>query len=127
MSTRCTINFVEGTHHVAKIYRHSDGYPDGPGVLGDMEKFFSEVERQTADTRFTDASYLAAKFVVWQAELVARRLERSDLDAKKHNLVFLGVGILTKDPSDIEYTYKVDCAKLNEKTGYPTVTYKSVR
>jgi hypothetical protein len=118
MSTRCTINFTEGGRVIAKIYRHSDGYPDTEhGVLADIAKFFADVEAQTSDTRFGDASYLAAKFVVWQAGQYARPGKPLD---------FLSLGILGKDPGDIEYTYAVECEK-REASGRPKVSHRSVR
>jgi hypothetical protein len=122
MSTRCTINFGETYkdefHNVAKIYRHSDGYPDSEyGVPACLSQFFKDVENQTMDTRFNDPSYLAAKFVVWQAGQYAR-----DSNAP---LAFSSLGVLLEDPGDIEYTYFVDCGKRDEN-GYPTVTYRGV-
>ena len=103
MSTRCTIHFkrAPSARAMAIIYRHSDGYPDGNnGVLSDLRRFFADVERQTKDTRFNNPSYLAAKFVVWQAgeNAIARPLD------------FLGVGVVATDPGDIEYRYIVTCA-----------------
>lgn len=99
MSTRCTINFMYGENEIAaKIYRHSDGYPDTEhGVPADLDRFFKDVQAQTKDTRFSDPSYLAAKYVVWQA---AQYAGDNPLD-------FLSVGVCMKDPGDIEYTYFV--------------------
>lgn len=100
MSTRCTINFGHGAPHgefqapVAKIYRHSDGYPNSEhGVLADLGRFH---EALPVDSRINDPSYLAAKFVVWQAGEFARGDDP---------LEFLSVGVLTEDPGDLEYTY----------------------
>ncbi len=95
MSTRCMINFCEGKQIAAKIYRHYDG-----GDVGeDLELFFDEVEEQCEDTRFYDAEYLAAKFVVWQASKYS----------KDKNLNFLGLGVSMEDHGDIEYIWFVDC------------------
>jgi hypothetical protein len=103
MSTRCTIHFQYNGHTEAIVYRHSDGYPGGEyGVLADLRRFFDEVEAQTNDTRFSDPPYLAAKFVVWQAE------ENSDNSDPEINLDFLGVGVVLEDPGDIEWRYFVD-------------------
>lgn len=108
MSTRCVINFCFGKQVKAKIYRHCDGYPDG--VLPDLTEFFNEVKRQTYDTRFHDPSYLAAKFVVWQAELnAATRASYYPPKCEKNNLDFLGVGIIMNNPGDIEYEYFIRC------------------
>lgn len=141
MSTRCNIHFCEGSTVVANIYRHSDGYPNTEhGVLNDLKKFFKEVQRQTKDTRFSDASYLAAKFVVWQAnENVKGATDCIDRMVKAvpdlapgyekqrpgGNLDFLSLGITNEDAGDGEYVYTVDCAK-HDKKGYPEVTHRSV-
>ena len=111
MSTRATVHFNYGKDTVAIVYRHSDGYPEGLGV--DLKEFFNEVKKQTDDPRFSDPSYLAAKFVVWQAAQYS----------KKDSLAFLGVGIVMEDPGDIEYRYFVDCNSL-EPT--PKVTIEEV-
>ncbi|MEE8615537.1 MAG: hypothetical protein V3T11_10045 [Roseateles sp.] len=115
MSTRCVINFVEGTQHAAKIYRHCDGYPDGEhGVPASLQQFFADVKKQATDTRFGDASYLAAKFVVWQADQNA-----GDSDKP---LDFISLGIITSDPGDIEFVYTVDCGRMTD--GKPTVDHR---
>lgn len=109
MSTRCVINFGFDKVPYAKVYRHSDGYPNGEyGVFANLRKFFECVKEQTKDTRFSDPSYLAAKFVVWQSGM--------------KGLDFLGVGVILENPSDIEYEYFVDCSKNIE--GYPSVRLK---
>ena len=114
MSTRCNIHFTyKDTEQVeANIYRHSDGYPDTEnGVLADLEKFFKAVGSQTADTRFSDPSYLAAKFVVWQAGEHASNGKPLD---------FISLGIMTEDASDGAYVYTVTCGNV----GRPEVTYR---
>ena len=118
MSTRCVINFCDsdGTH-VAKVYRHCDGYPGPNGVDGDMQKFFEAVQAETQDTRFDHAEYLAAKFIVWQAEQNRKYTSGKPLD-------FLSVGIITRDPGDIEYIWTVTCCADQDKSALPTVTYK---
>lgn len=108
MGTRCTINFCYPDGQVcAKVYRHSDGYPDGDsGVPADLGRFFDAVKAQTSDTRFGDPCFLAARFVVWQADQHKRSSVAVDLGAP---LDFLGVGVLMEDPGDIEYTYNLTC------------------
>ena len=96
MSTRASIHFQSDGSDVAIVYRHSDGYPEGLGE--DLKAFFAEVRIQCGhDTRFNDPSYLAAKWIVW--------------DAKQHGegLKFLSVGVLLEDPSDIAYRYILAC------------------
>lgn len=138
MSTRCVINFTHGRRIEAKIYRHSDGYPDGEtGVLADLQRFFDAVEKQcNGDNRYYDASYLAAKFVVWQAGEYANSRNMWDRETLKQRsdeeiaklaaaspLNFLSVGVIKKDPSDIEHRYFVDCNKVD---GRPAVRHEEV-
>lgn len=101
MSTRCNIHFVsaKGGDVEANIYRHCDGYPDG--VLPDLARFFAAVRAQTSDTRFDDPEYLAAKFIVWQAD--QRRNNTKGL------LDFISVAPCVVDHLDIEYVYEVAC------------------
>ena len=98
MSTRATVHFQEAGETQAIVYRHSDGYPKGLGV--DLKAFLDEVKANLTDTRFDNASYLAAKFVVWQAKRYA----------EDHYLNFLSLGIVLQDPGDIEYRYLVECS-----------------
>jgi hypothetical protein len=109
MSTRCNIHFTDRGHVLANVYRHTDGYPDGEsGVMADLARFLDDVEAQTTDTRFADPSYLAAKFVVWQAAQWAS-------DGKP--LEFLGLGVCTGDAGDGAYVYTVECG---QSSGYPS-------
>ena len=101
MSTRATIHFQHSNEQdEAIIYRHCDGYPEGLGK--DLQSFFADVQAQTKDTRFNDPSYLAAKFVVWQAGEYTKEPKRLPLD-------FLSLGAVKEDPGDIEYRYLVKC------------------
>lgn len=130
MSTRCVINFSYGTSVHAKVYRHSDGYPDTKhGVLADLEKFFTAVKKQTNDTRFGDPTYLSAKYVVWQADQNAKKytMGAKGMTYKKaQKLDFLSVGICIENPGDIEYEYNVNC-EATGANGNPVVTYREAR
>jgi len=113
MSTRCVINFCYDESPQAKVYRHSDGYPDG--ILPDIQQFFADVQTQTSDTRFGDPTYLAAKYVVWQADQYHR---------EGGMLNFTSVGVCLENPGDLEYEYFVHCSTHDK---VPTITYTSVR
>jgi hypothetical protein len=120
MSTRSTTHFIYGnkSNPVAIIYRHSDGYPEVAGV--DIHKFFDECGKLN-DSRFTDPSYLAAKYVVFLADIFNTKWNSVTGDSK---LQFLSVGVMCSDPGDIEYRYVIDCKNLI--SGRPTVTCHSV-
>jgi len=124
MSTRCIINFCSGKQIEAKVYRHHDGYPDGHnGVLHSLQRFFAQVERDTSDTRFNDPTYLAAKYVVWQARenAVSYDFSAGKPKAKRSKrLDFLGVGIVMRNPDDLAYVYRVDC-RVHDEKGRPIV------
>lgn len=118
MSTRSTTHFTDysdplGTKPVAIVYRHADGYPEGAGA--DILKFLEEVKRDVPDTRFDDPSYLAAKYVVFLARefSVDYNFGTSPVTTvpKASRLDFLSVGIMSKDPGDIEYRYTVVCGR----------------
>lgn len=104
MSTRASIHFCYHNEKkpVAIIYRHSDGYPEGLGA--DLERFINYLKKNVKDNRFSDPSYLAAKWVVWDA------LQMDSKGKATATLDFLGVGICMEDAGDIEYIYKVICA-----------------
>ena len=112
MSTRATVHFQYNGETAAIVYRHSDGYPEGLGE--DLKKFFKDVQNQTSDTRFDDPSYLAAKFVVWQAAQYARD--------KAKPLEFLSVGVILEDPGDIRYRYLLECSG-----GVPKIKIEGVK
>lgn len=113
MSTRATIWFHNkgAAKPEAIIYRHSDGYPEGLGA--DLKRFVAEVKSKLQDTRFSDPSYLAAKWVVFDAD--QHNGHYLDANETRHPLNFLSVGICRSDPGDIEYRYHVVC------DGNPTI------
>ena len=130
MSTRAVVNFRESESGskqktiVAKIYRHSDGYPDGLGK--DLKKFLKIVKTTLDDTRFGDASYLAAKWVVHDSARYNVNTDWSNggTETRKENpLDFLSVGIVTENPGDIEYEYFVDCSASNKM---PKISHKKI-
>ena len=119
MSTRSTTHFNDGDRTDAIIYRHTDGYPEAAGV--DLRRFFEAVENDTDDTRFSDPSYLAAKYVVWLADQMhAVNGAYGEPPAKNGKLNFLSVGVCAKDPGDIEYRYTIRCDRTDEN-GRPEI------
>ena len=113
MSTRACVHFMQNGGAEAKIYRHSDGYPEGLGQ--DLLGFLQELKDNVRDNRFNDAGYLAAKWVVCDATM-----NRHYANGETHDLNFLGVGVVAEDPTDIEYRYEVLCGDL-DANGLPKV------
>lgn len=130
MSTRCNIHFVQDGITVANIYRHGDGYPrTSCGVLADFKRFCQDVKAHTKGgmygNRFDDPAYLAAKFVVWQANENVRQVNRYNRQTKKplrKRLDFISLGIMNEDAGDGAYVYTVDCGNLT-KRGTPRITW----
>jgi len=104
---------MQGGESEAKIYRHSDGYPEGLGQ--DLLEFLRELKNNVLDNRFDDAGYLAAKWVVRDATM-----NRRYTNGEPHDLNFLGVGVVAADPGDIEYRYEVFCGDFDDD-GLPKV------
>jgi hypothetical protein len=141
MSTRCTIHFgTEAYGDEAIIYRHSDGYPESEhGVPATLQRFFEAVEAQCPnDTRYNDGSYLAAKFLVYQANKYSRRSSNAYVtsthlggavydESKVRMLDFLSVAPVLEDPGDIEYRYTVHCDQRDDsEAGRPVVTWEEL-
>jgi hypothetical protein len=123
MSTRSTTHFVDGSSKpIAIVYRHSDGYPEGAGR--DINSFISQCAK-LKDSRLNDPSYLAAKYVVFLADMFNNTFAMNTSGEYGYTrnvskLDFLSVGIMDSDPTDIEYRYVIDCGNLVK--GKPIVT-----
>jgi len=100
MSTRASVAFLQNGIVYARVYRHSDGYPEGLGR--DLQVFFQDVQKQCKDTRFNDSEYLAARFIVWQASKNGYKRSNNLLD-------FTGVSPCFDKHGDEEYEYLVHC------------------
>lgn len=138
MGTRTNIHFNYGTEIASNIYRHYDGYPgkveNGEeveyGVLPDLLRFFRDVKEHAVEhgPRFGDPTYLAAKFVVWQAK-ENTRMSKLNFDTGKreerftHHLDFLSLGVCVEDLGGIEFIYEVDCDDLDAE-GFPSIRWK---
>jgi len=116
MSTRSTTWFVYGENYgenkkpTAIIYRHPDGYPEGAGV--DILRFLEECSK-LPDPRFSDPSYLAAKYVVFLADMFNYTYTgHGEHKRPESRLQFISVGVVNQDPGDIEYRYVVNCGNL---------------
>lgn len=130
MSTHATFRFVdEQGNTYATIYRHSDGYLECGGR--DIFRFFDAVREQTGDTRFSDPSYLAAKYVVFLADNFACKYEWDEngemRQTKTQPLDFASVGLLG-DGVDCgeEFRYTIHCTNSWDDTGDPRVTFQHI-
>jgi len=85
----------------ATIYRHWDNYLEAGGL--DLKEFLETLRDSDFDSRFTDSSYLASKFVVYLAREFANNWNDEPLD-------FLSVGIVD-NRADLdmwqEFTYHI--------------------
>ncbi len=85
MSTRCQICVHDKSEKVT-LYRHCDGYPEAPGVVGDIKKIFDGMGESWHKTR---AGYVASNFCAFSPDGI-QPLGYHDLHG------------------DIEFYYKVD-------------------
>lgn len=107
MSTPASVTFTQGGKAVGSVYLHWDGYPEN--VLPLLDGFFGAIQVEASnDTRFYDASYLAARFVYYFGRMQDKGLN------------YTGIGLMLPGSVGVDYEYTVDC------TGdwKPTVTYK---
>jgi hypothetical protein len=123
VSTRCTTHFHSdyGRNEVeAIVFRHTDGYPKEAGA--DLLKFFDAIEAQAPhDTRFDDASMLAARYVVFLSRMFTRTYTGGgewENYGNERPLDFISVRVLQEDTADTEYVYHVYC----KEGGRPKVT-----
>ena len=98
---------------VASIYRHWDNYLEGGGVV--LKEFLETLRDTDMDSRFRDAPYLSAKFVVFLAQTFAGNWNENPLD-------FLSVGVV-KPKSDWgqDYDYHIVCE--TQDNGLPLVVF----
>lgn len=58
MSTHALVIFTDVSGHEATVYRHHDGYPEGPnGVLAHLSKVVQQVNRRPFPPSAEDAGY----------------------------------------------------------------------
>lgn len=110
MSTRCQIGFYrDGESKLSDfdvlIYRHSDGYPNDGGVVGDVLPFL----RWWANHRgMNNIEYCAARLL----QFLCNRYDGIDFEETKKEQGTLGYGISKDFHGDIEWFYAVRPDKL---------------
>jgi len=116
MSTRCQIAFYDDVkedelnNFEALIYRHSDGYPEEPGVLPDLIKFFTKWIKAG---RMNDMQYTAARCLQFLTNLYDKQVDlksmSKDLIKRMYpgGIVSTGYGISGGFHGDIEYLYAI--------------------
>jgi len=107
------IHFGYGENSEAIVYRHYDGYD----IPDDMKDFFTELKENVNDTRFNNPTYLAAKFIVWQAHEYTKK---TDYQKESHYLDFLGVSPSLENHDDIDVCWLVNCNQ-SDDNGFPVV------
>lgn len=110
MGTRSTTHFHDygSTSADAIIYRHWDGHPEYAGA--DILRYLDAVADQTSDTRFGDATMLAARYVAYLGERFTWQYDHEQGEhVQQPPLSFLSVRVLMDDPYDLEYRYHVYC------------------
>lgn len=119
MGARLNVVFHDGNEAepTCTIYGHWAG--DNPeDAATTLKQFFEAVEAQTTDRRYTDAGYLAARYVVFLAD-AARYPQNSGI------LNFLSVGCY-RDPQDCspECIAFLDTSKMNPATNRPMIRFE---
>lgn len=100
MSTRMSLTIVDGGN-AYKIYRHSDGYPEG--FLADLKIFMDNYSTKPT----VDAEYFLSNFIFY---CKLSQLEEMRRRNKLHNRVWeLGYGVCSPKCShgDVKYYYVV--------------------
>lgn len=102
MSTRCQIQFIEGTDRT-QVYKHSDGYTDN--ILPLLKSLKDELDKTNM---YRGVDYLASQFIFFDK----LRHYKSDIETGYENkgYYFLGHGVENpngKIHGDEEYLYKV--------------------
>lgn len=114
MSTRAMVSFKQNNKTYARIYIHSDGYPEGKhGLISRIDKFLdtcSQLKGTLNDTRFNDPCILAARFIAFIVSKNYENLEDIGIEAK--NVVdFTGISIIDTSGGDwgVAYYYDIVC------------------
>jgi hypothetical protein len=104
MSTRCRIEIKAGKY-VYRIYRHSDGYPQG--VIADLYIFMNNYSRNPGE----DPEYFLANFIFYAklAEWI-RVLRENDKSIFDYKWWEYGYGVCAPncDHGDLDYAYTIE-------------------
>ncbi len=100
---------MDGGETVAVVYRHSDGYPDGPcGIVADLARFLNWLTGEPEPRPISDLEYAAANWVFWN---------KSRLGEIRDGAEKLGIGICPTTTDhihwDCEYLYTFDGERLS--------------
>ncbi len=130
MSTRCHIVILDNHDPEASlenpsviIYKHSDGYPDGGGVLATLAPFM----KRFTESRGWDSCYLPAQLLYafikdsreGMRRMYERMVERDPEDTYYQKQLaavdddFLGYGISSQYHGDIEFAYVIQQGKVD--------------
>ena len=113
MSTRCQVAFYENANEKdlrkfhTLIYRHSDGYPEEPGVLNDLKEFF---KKWIPTGRIADVEYTSARCLQFLTNLYdeqTRKFDKQLKNKRSNKMIDTGYGISNQFHIDIEYLYAI--------------------
>lgn len=107
MTTRCSITIKEGKRRY-RIYRHSDGYPEG--VLSDLKILLSKSSRG-AMLGFTDSEYLLANFIFYAKLSSYERYKGTRYFTQYGWECNYGVCSPDCEHGDLDYKYTIDADK----------------
>ena len=119
MATIANVHFCRQTkdHVVSNVQKYFDGAPCT--VMKELEAFFRDVKRRCKfDHRIWDADSLAAKYIMWIAEMWR------DRDADR--LDFKCISPVIEDHVDVAYRYFVVCNGAFGSSFEPTVCFEEV-
>jgi hypothetical protein len=101
MSTRCRIEIRDGKY-VYRIYRHSDGYPEG--VIADLYIFMNNYSRSPSE----DPEYFLANFIFYaKLSTWVWSLRGGDLSSKWWEYGY-GICAPNCDHGDLDYAYTIE-------------------
>jgi len=107
MSTRCVIEVRQG-RRTYRIYRHSDGYPEG--VMADLRVFMKH------SGGLWDPEYFLANFIFY-AKLCSYAQWHGRYDSPYNKPWEIGYGVCSKDceHGDLDYKYVIDAKERTVK------------
>lgn len=112
----------------ARVLKHWDGHPNT--MMENIRTFFATIQKTTdnGDTRFDDASMLAARYVAFLGRMYERNYSYTTEEVTYKPMAFNSVRILQEDALDAEFRYTIFCNYPDRPFGsLPMVKIESLR